>query len=384
MNSRLVYISNKVRCLSLQKRYGLSDQSIRNKDYLFVLKKVTASQNDELRQIETTYFPLFQIIKEDKESLIVKIIPEQSLFEAVQTVHIKDASVRLFISRLVNYFTDRGEKCWDYGHLKIGFEKKPLVMGILNVTPDSFFDGGKFIGKDQAVEHALEMIEEGADLIDIGGESTRPGAVAVSASEEMKRVLPVIEGIKKHSDCLISIDTYKSLVAKEAIEAGAHIINDISGTVFDEKMLGVIDQYKCPVIIMHIKGTPKNMQVNPVYSDVNEEVYNFFNKKCEEICSLNGGKIVIDPGIGFGKSVTHNLQLLRDIGDFTFLDKPILVGVSRKSFIGKILHVEENNRLLGSLSSGVYAFLNGADILRVHDVKATVEARSIINNILAS
>jgi dihydropteroate synthase len=285
---------------------------------------------------------------------------------------------------VVNYFTPKKKKCWKTGSYFLDFNKGPLIMGILNVTPDSFSDGGRYIESQKAIDHALEMVESGADIIDVGGESTRPGADQVEVSQELERVIPVIEEIKKHSNVIISIDTFKSRVAKEAIEAGADIINDISGTVFDERMKSIIEKKKCPVILMHIKGTPKNMQVNPKYTNIHEEIYQFLQKKCSEIESLNDGKIIIDPGIGFGKSFCDNLKLLRDIKDFTFLSKPILIGVSRKSFLGKILKTKTKERLLGSLASEIYAYLNGVDILRVHDIDETVQVKNILNTVFAA
>ncbi|KAA3608506.1 MAG: dihydropteroate synthase [Calditrichaeota bacterium] len=266
----------------------------------------------------------------------------------------------------------------------LDFNQSPIIMGILNVTPDSFSDGGKFFDKQRAIDHALQMVEAGADIIDIGGESTRPGAEEVCLSEELGRVLPVIEGIRADSNALISIDTYKSRVAKESIEAGANIINDISGTVFDQKMKEVIEEKKCPVILMHIKGTPKNMQENPQYDDLHETVYRFLEERSVELESLNGGKTIIDPGIGFGKSVSDNLKLLRDVKDFTFLDKPILIGTSRKSFIGKIIERDVEERIFGSLTTEIYSLLNGADILRVHDIEKTLQVKKIIGKILAA
>jgi dihydropteroate synthase len=382
MKSRYIYISNTNRCISLQKKYKIPTQNLRPNENIFIVSQTTTSQNIEIEALEKRFFPFFKIIKKDKDYTIVRVIPEQSLLGSVQMIHSEDAEIEIFTKDMVKFFTDTDKKCWKFRQSNLDFSKKPLIMGILNVTPDSFSDGGKYIEKQRAIEHALQMIEEGADLIDIGGESTRPGAEVVDAEEELRRVIPVIEGIRNHSDRIISIDTYKSIVANDAIDAGAQIINDISGTVFDEKMLSVIEEKKCPVIIMHIKGTPKDMQINPVYSDLHDEVYEFFKKKCQEIERLNDGQIIIDPGIGFGKSLSHNLHLLRDIRDFTFLNKPILVGGSRKSFIGNVLNLEQSERLVGSLASEIYSFLNGADILRVHDVRETVEATTIINNIL--
>ncbi len=228
------------------------------------------------------------------------------------------------------------------------------------------------------------MIKEGADIIDIGGESSRPGAQPVSEDQEIARTIPLIAQIRKHSSVIISIDTCKSHVAQQALEAGADIINDISATEADPQMKAIIKKYNCPVVIMHKQGTPQNMQTNPLYNDVQEEVYHYLAKKCLEIEPLNGGKIIIDPGIGFGKTLNHNLSLLRDVQDLTFIGKPVLLGLSRKSFIGKSLAVETDNRLIGSLISEFYSVLNGVGILRVHDVLETVQAKKMIAHILAA
>ena len=384
MKTRLIYVSNGDRASSLLTEYQLNEHSIRSGNYLFVLDGVSFKQNNILKKIVDDVNPLIQILSVKNEKIIIKVIPEHRLSNYLCGIHFDDLEFVKFFHEMVNYFTVGQAKCWKIGHLHLDFAKKPLIMGILNVTPDSFSDGGKFIEKQKAIDHALEMIEEGVDILDIGGESTRPGAEKVELSQELQRVIPVIEGIKKYSNCFISIDTYKSLVANEALEAGADIINDISGTVFDGKMKSIIAKKKCPVILMHIKGTPTNMQLNPEYKNIHEEIYHFFKTKCSEIEALNDGKIIIDPGIGFGKTVSHNLKLLRDIKDFTFLNKPILIGVSRKSFIGKILETDIDNRLVGSLASEMYSYINGADILRVHDIKETVQLKSILNNILAA
>ena len=254
------------------------------------------------------------------------------------------------------------------------FSRRTYVMGILNVTPDSFSDGGEFIQKEKAVEHALEMEENGADIIDIGGESTRPGADSVTESEEEKRILPVIESIRKHSNVVISVDTYKSGIAEKAIDAGADIINDISGLNFDNKMVSVAAKYQCPVIVMHIKGTPKNMQKNPVYRDLIKEIEEYFEnsiKKAEK-AGLYREKIIIDPGIGFGKSVKDNYIILDKLNEFKKLNCPVLTGVSRKSFIGKLLDLPEKERIYGTAAAVCASILKGADIVRVHDVKEMI------------
>ncbi len=267
---------------------------------------------------------------------------------------------------------------------------KTKIMGILNVTPDSFYNGGKYNTTELAIKHAEKMIEEGADIIDIGGESTRPGADPVSIEEEKKRVLPVISELKRRNkDIIISVDTYKSEIAEKAIGLGASIVNDISGFQFDKNMAKVVSKKNVSLIIMHIKGTPKNMQENPIYTNVVEEIKNFFKEKIKY--ALDNGikkeKILLDPGIGFGKTTEHNIQILKNIKSFKELGFPLVIGTSRKSFIGRILGNEENplgpeERLEGSIATYVWSTIQGVDILRVHDVKQTKRALKVIERIL--
>lgn len=244
-------------------------------------------------------------------------------------------------------------------------------MGILNVTPDSFYDGGRFFNPQKAVEHALRMVDEGADIIDVGGESTRPGAQPVSIDEELKRVIPVIEALTKKISIPISIDTYKACVAEEAIKAGATIINDISGLRFDPEMAYIASKYSVPVVLMHIKGTPKDMQKNPHYEALIPEIIEYLRESIimAKQAGVDENMIIIDPGIGFGKLPEHNLQIIKNLREFCYLGKPILIGVSRKSFIGKVLNEPSpDKRLEGTAAAVTASILNGANIVRVHDV----------------
>jgi dihydropteroate synthase len=249
--------------------------------------------------------------------------------------------------------------------------KRVLVMGTLNLTPDSFYDGGRYPTKAAVIEQALQMVEEGADIIDIGGESSRPGARPVSVAEELERVIPVIEGIHKRSDILLSVDTTKAVVTTEAIEAGASIVNDISALRFDPKMSGVIAKSNAFVVLMHMKGTPETMQKGPSYNDPVEEIKAFFVERIATALSagIPADKIVIDPGIGFGKRLSDNLAIIRGLSRFSAFGAPILVGLSRKSFLGDILNLPAEKRLEGTVAANAIAILNGADIIRVHDVK---------------
>ncbi len=258
---------------------------------------------------------------------------------------------------------------YQFGETSIEFGKRTYLMGILNVTPDSFSDGGRFFDQTDAVLHAFQMVKDGADIIDIGGESTRPGAETVSLDEELRRVVPVIRKIRQKSNVPISIDTYKSTVAAEAINAGANIVNDISGLHFDNKMADAIAGCGASVVIMHIKGTPKDMQVNPHYSDVVKEVYDYLAEAVDRARKKGIKQVLIDPGIGFGKTVEHNLELICRLHEFHSIGVPILIGVSRKSFIGKILETAVEARLEGTAAAVTASIIHGADIIRVHDVR---------------
>ena len=259
-----------------------------------------------------------------------------------------------------------------------------LVMGILNVTPDSFSDGGLFYNTDEAVSHALQLIEYGIDIIDIGGESTRPGAKKISEEEEIQRIIPVVKEIRELSpEIIISIDTTKSIVAQKAIQCGANIINDISGFSFDNKMIDVIRETKVPVIIMHMQGDPSNMQNNPVYNDLITDISSFFKSKIK--LAIDAGikkkQIILDPGIGFGKKVRDNFQLINQLNEFCKLGFPVMIGPSRKSFIGTTLNLPVDDRLEGTAAAVAVGVMNGARIVRVHDVKEIKRVVTIVEKI---
>ena len=245
-------------------------------------------------------------------------------------------------------------------------------MGILNITPDSFSDGGRYLNKQKALIHANNLINSGADIIDIGGESSRPGSLPITVDEEKNRVIPIISSLRKaNPEILISIDTCKSEVAKEAIEVGADIINDISGLKNDLKMANLIQKYKIPIVIMHMKGLPNNMQKNISYNNFMEDIISFFKERLRYAKSHNIQKdqIILDPGIGFGKTLEQNFILLKNIDLFCSLGYPVLIGTSRKSFLGKTLGFDTDNIIEGSIASNLFATFKGAKILRVHDVK---------------
>lgn len=262
---------------------------------------------------------------------------------------------------------------------------RPLVMGILNVTPDSFSDGGQFTTAEVAVEHALEMVQSGADIIDIGGESTRPGAQPVEEDEELKRIIPVIESLRDQSTIPISIDTYKANVAEAALDAGADMVNDISGLRFDTRMLKLISDRRVVVVIMHMKGSPREMQVDPHYDDCVAEILEFF-KQSIALCTEQGidkSKIILDPGIGFGKRLYDNVEILSRFEEFTRFGVPVMVAASRKSFIGMLHDADKaaDLRLGGSLSAAIVGVMKGGAIVRTHDVTETVEALKVVQAI---
>ncbi len=256
------------------------------------------------------------------------------------------------------------------------FGSRTYIMGILNVTPDSFSGDGIYQDADKAVRIAEGMVEDGADIIDIGGESTRPGAKPVTIEEEIKRTIPVIKKLSKIIKVPISIDTVKSEVARLALESGASIVNDITGMESDQKMLSVVREFNTKVVLMHIKGTPQTMQNSPDYGNLIQEIKDKLKVLIEK--SIKSGikkeNIIIDPGIGFGKTVEHNLQILNRLSEFKEFGLPILVGPSRKSFIGKLLGVEPDKRIIGTAAVVAIAIKNGADIVRVHDVKEVKQA----------
>jgi len=263
---------------------------------------------------------------------------------------------------------------------------RPLLMGILNLTPDSFHDGGKHATVDAALRRCEEMLSEGADIIDAGGESTRPGAEPVSEEEELKRVLPAVEAIAKRFDCPVSIDTVKSGVARSALEAGACIINDVSAMTFDAGMLKVPQAFGAAVVLNHMRGAPRTMQQNPEYGDVVRDVRDFLMERVRILASMGLSRdcIAVDPGIGFGKRLEDNQALIEHLDLFDSIGCPVLLGHSRKSFIGKTAGLENSDRLQPSVAVAVYAALKGASILRVHDVKATAEALRMVESIRES
>jgi|TARA_B100000809_G_scaffold266927_1_gene333127 dihydropteroate synthase len=254
---------------------------------------------------------------------------------------------------------------------QVVFGKRTLIMGILNVTPDSFSDGGRFISPRHAVENAKKMIEDGADIIDIGGESSRPGADPVSAGEELERVIPVVQGVADETKAIVSVDTCKAVVADQALQAGADMINDVTALRGDPEIVQLVAQADASIILMHMQGDPRTMQQKPTYTNLIDEISLFLQESIEfaESNGVSPRRIIIDPGIGFGKAIQDNLEILRQLNQFRKLGKPMLIGTSRKSFIGEILDLPVECRLEGTAATVAWSIAGGVDIVRVHDVK---------------
>lgn len=339
----------------------------------------------ELRNIPVDY--LNHQFKVNSENIFYtknEILLTGSIKEIINITHLLkfNESLNSQIIKAIKNFEQIEIIQYEIGKRKFDF-RFAYVAGILNVTPDSFSDGGRYIDKEKAVNHAMDMIESGADIIDVGGESTRPGSEQVRETDELNRVLPVIsEILKRKPDAILSIDTTKANIAKQALKCGVSIVNDISGGVFESEIFHVVREFDATIILMHIKGKPNTMQSSPVYSDVVSEVYNYLAIQ-SEIASTHGiEKIIIDPGIGFGKRTEDNLGLIERLEDFKSLGFPIMIGLSRKSFIGNILNlpVEERDDATNALNS--FALCNGARITRTHNVKQAVQTCKLFNSMI--
>ena len=279
------------------------------------------------------------------------------------------------MSSLSERFPQRATS-WQLRARRLEFGSRPLLMGIVNVTPDSFSDGGEFFDPSRAIDHGLRLIEEGADLLDIGGESTRPYSTPVSVEEEMRRVVPVIEGLSQRTAAILSIDTSKAAVAQAALDAGAEIINDITGLLGDSAMVSLAASSKAGVCAMHMQGTPQTMQDNPHYVDVVRDIFAWLAARRDVLLAagVESSRLCLDPGVGFGKTHQHNLDLVAGCGEFHALGAPLLVGASRKGFIGKVLRDKETPRAFGSVGVALTLARHGVQVLRVHDVAATRQA----------
>jgi dihydropteroate synthase len=271
---------------------------------------------------------------------------------------------------------------YTFGSVTYDLTARTYIMGVLNVTPDSFSDGGSFLDSELAIRRGREMVDEGADFIDVGGESTRPGSDVLPADEELHRVVPVVEALAKSIDVPISIDTYKSAVAERALDAGAVVVNDISGLRFDPLVAEVVARRQASIVLMHIQGTPKTMQIDPHYENLIDEICSYLQDGIRIAESKGIEQIVVDPGIGFGKTIEHNLEIVRRLKEFQRLGYPVLIGPSRKGFIGKILDLPVDQRMEGTAAVVAASILNGANIVRVHDVKAMKRVTRIVDAIV--
>jgi dihydropteroate synthase len=284
----------------------------------------------------------------------------------------------------INKFDNETLTSYNIGSKKFSFNRT-YVMGILNVTPDSFSDGGNYFNTNDAINYAVQMLNDGADIIDIGGESSRPGSLPVSAAEELRRILPVVEGLlQKFPEAVISVDTTKSDVAKHMLKLGVSMINDISGLTADPEMIDVIAKFNAAVVIMHMQGTPNTMQQNPYYDNVIEEVYNFLYSQSQKAKCSGIEKIFIDPGIGFGKGFEDNLNLITKLDKFNSLSYPVVIGLSRKSFIGKILDLKVEDRETATTIFNALAINNGAKIIRTHSVKPGAQTCALMNKVMTT
>lgn len=318
-------------------------------------------------------------IKENHGFVDLLVLGSFAVFKdlAKEIIALGNEDLGFKIKKVIKNLTDYELNSFSIGQKNYTLEKSYL-MGILNITPDSFSDGGKYLKLENAVEHGLNLLNDGADILDIGGESTRPGAETITADEEINRVIPVIDQIlKQKSDAVISIDTTKSAVADKALTHGAKIVNDISSYSFDENMLNIVKKHNAALILMHMKGTPQNMQDNPFYDDVVSEIYDYLVNKVEKAKKLGIKNIIIDPGIGFGKRVMDNYEIIKRLNELKGIGCPIMVGVSKKSFLGKALNIPIGEREEPTLVAEALSIKNGARIIRTHNVKKAYHALQI-------
>lgn len=312
----------------------------------------------------------------------ILLLGNTKLFREIAEQCSSDKSMQELLDETVSNFENYDSKSYQIKGKEFNFNSA-YVMGILNVTPDSFSDGGKYSSPDDAAEYGIQMIDNGADIIDIGGESSRPGSESISVEEEISRIIPVIQKILlERPSAIISVDTMKNIVASNALQHGAVIVNDISGLACDIRLAETAKKFNASVVIMHMLGTPKTMQQNPEYENVVEEVYDFLYEKVKIAENFHLKNIFIDPGIGFGKTVEHNLEILRRLGDFKSLGYPILIGLSRKSFLGKILNLEVDKRDVPTSIAETFAVKNGAKVIRTHNVEYGVHVCKLLSNII--
>ncbi len=350
--------------------FGLEIRKIKD-DYFSQLK-------NEIRKITTNFYAN----EESADNSRILLLGNIKFFQEIADKISNEVNTRNLLDRTLNNYENYDSISYEIKRKEFNFSSA-YVMGILNVTPDSFSDGGKYFNVDTAAEHGIEMIDAGAEIIDIGGESSRPGSESISAEEEIKRIIPVIQKILlERPSAIISVDTTKNFVAIEVLQYGAALINDISGLRNDPKILETVKKFNASLVIMHMLGTPKSMQNNPVYENVVEEIYDFLYLQSE--LAINSGikNIIIDPGIGFGKTVEHNLEIIQRLGDFKSLGYPILIGLSRKSFLGKLLNLDIDNRDIPSAIVETLSVKNGARLIRTHNVEFGVQVCKLLSHLI--
>ena len=347
----------------------------------------------EVRKIRDDYFKSVKVklqklcklsyfIESAGDSSRILLLGSSKNFREITEKCSEDKIIQNLFDKAINNFENYNSLSYEIKGKEFNFSSA-YVMGILNVTPDSFSDGRKYLNPAIAAEHGIEMIDKGADIIDIGGESTRPGAESIPADEESKRILPVIQKILlERPTAIISVDTTKNIVASKALQHGAVIINDISGFANDIKLVEITKKFNASLAIMHMLGNPKTMQKNPEYENVVEEIYDFFEAQAEIAANSGINNIFIDPGIGFGKTVDHNLEIIQRLGDFKSLGYPILIGLSRKSFLGNILDLDVENRDVPTTIVETLSVKNGARIIRTHNVEYGVQICKLLSNLI--
>ena len=347
----------------------------------------------EVRKIRDDYFKSVKVklqklcklsyfIESAGDSSRILLLGSSKNFREITEKCSEDKIIQNLLDKAINNFENYNSLSYEIKGKEFNFSSA-YVMGILNVTPDSFSDGGKYLSPDIAAEHGIEMIDKGADIIDIGGESTRPSSVSIPADEESKRILPVIQKILlERPTAIISVDTTKNIVASKALQHGAVIINDISGFANDIKLVEITKKFNASLAIMHMLGNPKTMHQNPEYENVVEEIYDFLEAQAEIAANSGIKNIFIDPGIGFGKTVDHNLEIIQRLGDFKSLGYPILIGLSRKSFLGNILDLDVENRDVPTAIVETLSVKNGARIIRTHNVEYGVQVCKLLSDLI--
>jgi len=398
INPRVLILRNERGVKDELKKIGVSQEAVKilapkTFHYLIKIEGIPSPTANLLKQEMLSVMADAAISKEvasftSKKSGVLLIGTEAQLKKVLprlnrQPFNLPEVSQQL--SELLKNFK-KGKFVLSFKEKKMDLTRKVAVMGVLNLTPDSFYNGGKYTTQARALRKVEEMVKEGADLIDVGGESTRPGAKEVGIEEEIRRVIPVISKIRELFEIPVSIDTCRAKVAKVALEAGVDMVNDISGLRFDPGLKEVVARFGAAVVLMHIKGTPRDMQSNPRYESLMGEIISYLSDsiRLAQKAGIDLEKIIVDPGIGFGKTPEHNLQILNHLGELRSLGRPILIGVSRKSFIGAILKLPLEERLEGSLAAASLALMQGAKIIRTHDVKATRRAVDLTQAIIQS